>query len=102
MNLRGRDQEDCSWKPAWANSETLSYKHPLQKRAGGVSQGIGPEFGVIPALSRLRQEKSEFEAALCYIIRFSHKRTEISPVLVAHTCDLSCLDRSWFEASPGK
>jgi hypothetical protein len=24
--------------------ETLSQKHPSQKRAGGVTQGVGPEF----------------------------------------------------------
>jgi hypothetical protein len=24
--------------------ETLSQKHPSQKRAGGVAQGVGPEF----------------------------------------------------------
>jgi hypothetical protein len=32
-------------KPAWTNSfETLFCKNPSQKRAGGVAQGIGPEF----------------------------------------------------------
>jgi hypothetical protein len=24
--------------------ETLSHKNPLQKRAGGMAQGVGPEF----------------------------------------------------------
>jgi hypothetical protein len=38
----GRDQKDCVLKPAWAN--TLSRKNPSQKRAGGVTQGVGPEF----------------------------------------------------------
>jgi hypothetical protein len=38
---RGRDQEDLSSKPGWANS---SQKIPLQRRAGGVAQGVGPEF----------------------------------------------------------
>jgi hypothetical protein len=42
----GRDQKDCSLKPAWANSSMRSYlkKNPSQKRAGGVAQGKGPEF----------------------------------------------------------
>jgi hypothetical protein len=41
----GRDQEDHSLKPAQANSaqEPIS-KNPSQKRAGGVTQGEGPEF----------------------------------------------------------
>jgi hypothetical protein len=42
----GRDQENCNLKPAWTNSSWDSYleKNPLQKRACGVAQGIGPEF----------------------------------------------------------
>jgi hypothetical protein len=41
----GRDQEDHSLKPAQANSlrDSIS-KIPNTKRAGGVAQGIGPEF----------------------------------------------------------
>jgi hypothetical protein len=38
---RGRGQEDCDLKPAWANS---SQKNPSQKRAGRVAQGVCPEF----------------------------------------------------------
>jgi hypothetical protein len=44
----GIDQEDHSLEPAWANSlwgpyhkKTPSHTH---KKAGGVAQGIGPEF----------------------------------------------------------
>jgi hypothetical protein len=41
----GRDQEDCGLKPAQANSsETLSQKTLHENRAGGVAQGVGPEF----------------------------------------------------------
>jgi hypothetical protein len=41
----GRDHEDHSSKPAGQIvRETLSQKHPSQKRAGGVAQGVGPEF----------------------------------------------------------
>jgi hypothetical protein len=37
-----RDEEDRALKSVWA-VETLSQKNPLQKRAGGVAQGVGPE-----------------------------------------------------------
>jgi hypothetical protein len=32
--LEGRDQEDCCWKPAWANSSGKPYllKNPSQKK----------------------------------------------------------------------
>jgi hypothetical protein len=41
----GRDQEDCSSKPARGNSSPdLISKNPSQKRTGGVAQGLGPEF----------------------------------------------------------
>jgi hypothetical protein len=48
----GRDQEDCGSKPPWANTKppwaNSSWdpilKTPNTKRAGGVAQGIGPEF----------------------------------------------------------
>jgi hypothetical protein len=41
----GRDQEDHGLKPAQANSlrDPIS-KNPSQKMAGGVAQGLGPEF----------------------------------------------------------
>jgi hypothetical protein len=42
----GRDQEDCSSKPAQANRsrDPISKKNPSQKRAGGVAQGEGLQF----------------------------------------------------------
>jgi hypothetical protein len=41
----GRDQEVHSSKAArQIVRETLSWKNPSQKRAGGVAQGEGPEF----------------------------------------------------------
>jgi hypothetical protein len=41
----GRDQEDWGLWPAWANSSVRLYlKKPLQKRTGGVADGVGPEF----------------------------------------------------------
>jgi hypothetical protein len=44
----GRDQEDCGLKPSQANSfqDPISRK-PITKKggvAGGVAQGVGPEF----------------------------------------------------------
>jgi hypothetical protein len=35
------DQKDCYLKPARAN---ILEKNPSQKRAGGMAQGVGPEF----------------------------------------------------------
>jgi hypothetical protein len=45
----GRDQEDHGLKPAWANSSrdpvlNPSPRRPAKKGAGGVAQGVGPEF----------------------------------------------------------
>jgi hypothetical protein len=31
-------------QPGQIVQETLSQKHPSQKRTGGVAQGVGPEF----------------------------------------------------------
>jgi hypothetical protein len=40
-----RDQEYHSLKPARANSsQDPFWKNPSQKRAGGVAQGVDPEF----------------------------------------------------------
>jgi hypothetical protein len=42
---KGRDQEDGGLKPAWTNSsQDYLKKYPSQKRAGGLAQGVGPEF----------------------------------------------------------
>jgi hypothetical protein len=40
------DQEDLSLKPTWANSSgnPILEKNSSHKRAGGVAQGVGPEF----------------------------------------------------------
>jgi hypothetical protein len=44
-NSGSRHQEDCGSKPAQANSsQPYLEKNPSQKRAGGVAQGVGPEF----------------------------------------------------------
>jgi hypothetical protein len=42
----GRDQEDPSSNPAWANSsQDLISKRPITKiKAGRVAQGVGPKF----------------------------------------------------------
>jgi hypothetical protein len=42
---RGRDQEDRVSKSAGQIvCRILSQKNPSQKRAGGMAQGVGPEF----------------------------------------------------------
>jgi hypothetical protein len=42
----GRNQEDCGSKPVSANSlGDTNLKNPITKKeAGGVAQGVGPEF----------------------------------------------------------
>jgi hypothetical protein len=42
----GKDQEDCGSQPpqAKSSSDPISKKKPTQKRAGGVAQGVDPEF----------------------------------------------------------
>jgi hypothetical protein len=45
MYSGGRDQEAHSLnQPRQIVHETLPQKNPSQKRAGGVAQGVGPEF----------------------------------------------------------
>jgi hypothetical protein len=42
----GRDQKDFGSKPAWENSsrDPISKKNYHKNRAGGMAQGVGPEF----------------------------------------------------------
>jgi hypothetical protein len=41
----GREEEDCSSKPAQANSSERTYfKTTLHKKAGRVAEGVSPEF----------------------------------------------------------
>jgi hypothetical protein len=44
--LGGRDQENRDSKPTLENSsqDPIWKKNPSQERAGGVAQGVGPEF----------------------------------------------------------
>jgi hypothetical protein len=46
LTTQERDWADHSLKPAWANSsrDPISKKTHLIKGAGGIAQGIGPEF----------------------------------------------------------
>jgi hypothetical protein len=54
----GRDQEDLGLKPAQAKFRSpYLEKNPLQKRAGGVVRGVGPEFK--PQYSKKKKEKSK-------------------------------------------
>jgi hypothetical protein len=40
LTMEGRDQEDCSSRPAQVKSETLSQKYPTQKRTGKMAQEV--------------------------------------------------------------
>jgi hypothetical protein len=42
-------------QPRQIVQETLSRKHPSQKRAGEVAQGVGPEFNPSTAKKKKRQ-----------------------------------------------
>jgi hypothetical protein len=58
LGAGGTDQEDQSLKPAWANSSCdPTSKNPSQKRAGGVAQGVGPEFK--PQYHHIKKERKE-------------------------------------------
>jgi hypothetical protein len=64
-NSGGRDQEDRGSKPARANSSQDSILKRFilqpQKRAGGVGQGVGPEFK--PQYNKNKKDKNT--AAIC-------------------------------------
>jgi hypothetical protein len=54
----GRDQEDCSSRPAWAKNKTLSQKYPTHKRrTGGMAQ-------VVECL--LSKREPEFKLQYCH------------------------------------
>jgi hypothetical protein len=54
----GRGQEDHSSKPVWAKFERPCLeKNPSQKRAGGVAQGVGPEFK--PQYQKKKKKRKE-------------------------------------------
>jgi hypothetical protein len=54
----GRNQEDQDSKPAQANSswDPISKKNLFQKKAGGVAQGVDPEFK--PSTAKQQQQKN--------------------------------------------
>jgi hypothetical protein len=93
----GRDQEDCSLKPDWANSSSdLILKNPFTKRAGGVAQGVGPEFKL------QHQKKKKKNDNFLSVQFFSPRELECGKglrfknlysvrVLVAHACNPSYL-----------
>jgi hypothetical protein len=55
--INGRDKKDPGLKPAQANISATPYleKNPLQKRAGGVAQGVGSEFNPPPILPKKKR-----------------------------------------------
>jgi hypothetical protein len=56
-----RDQEDLDSKPAQANSSRnpISKNQSHKKRAGGVAQGIGPEFKPQNCKKKKKKEKKK-------------------------------------------
>jgi hypothetical protein len=57
--LRSRDQEDHGLKPAWEDRSARPYliKNHFQKRAGGVAQGVGPEFKLLYCKKKERKKE---------------------------------------------
>jgi hypothetical protein len=47
-------------KPRQIVQETLSRKNPSQKRAGGVAQGIGPEFKPQYCKKKKKKKKKKY------------------------------------------
>jgi hypothetical protein len=66
----GRDQEDHGSKAAGANSlrDPTSKKIHHKKRAGGVAQGIGPEFK--PQYQKKKGKKQKRERKRAGVLRF--------------------------------
>jgi hypothetical protein len=64
----GRDQEDCSLKPTWANgSRDPILKKTLHKnRAGGVAQDVSPEFKPQKQKTKKVHDSRHFSIALTF------------------------------------
>jgi hypothetical protein len=102
LATHGRDQEDHGLKLAWANSSMRPYleKNPPPKRAGGVTQGVDPEFKLQYC------QKIKIKKEINYWSKFSLIKYGSKFVAVAHPCNPRCLivelGGSCFKASPGK
>jgi hypothetical protein len=70
----GRDQEDQGFKSAWANSlwDPIS-KNPSPKRAGGVAQGVEPEFK--PQYHKKIKERSKMSSMTQISLCINKKET---------------------------
>jgi hypothetical protein len=67
----GRDQKDHSSKPEQANhSRAPVLKTPFTKRAGGVVQGVGPEFKLWYHKKK-KKKKKKLEAIISYLFSIS-------------------------------
>jgi hypothetical protein len=65
--LEGRDQEDRGSKSAPANSSRdPTSKTPSQKRAGGMVQGVGPQFK--PQYCKKKKKKLKNNSGGNYIL----------------------------------
>jgi hypothetical protein len=73
----GRDKEDCSLKPVQASSSRDPISKILNtKRAGGVAQGVGPEFKP----QHHNKIKTAMEYRLVLNLQHSPHSTEITGV----------------------
>jgi hypothetical protein len=74
-----RDQDACDSKSTWANSlqDPIS-KNPSQKRAGGVAQGVGPEFNCTTAKKPKKQKNPGLSDAELY----QNLKEELIPILL--------------------
>jgi hypothetical protein len=73
----GRDQKENGSKPAQANSsrDPIS-RNPSQKRAGGVAQGVGPEFK-LQYCKRKKKRAYECSLQLLLLSIFFHVSKEL-------------------------
>jgi hypothetical protein len=73
----GRDQEDRSSKPAWANSSKRPYLKNThhKKRAGGVAQSVGPEFKPQYHKTQTNKQKTTIRSDFKHV-RMATKKTK--------------------------
>jgi hypothetical protein len=86
-----RDQEDRGSKPAGQTVlKTLCLKNPSQKRAGGVAQGVAPEFK--PQYRKKREKEEEERMAKFQVTKFTFHNELLSvfPLIWWHFPNTLC------------
>jgi hypothetical protein len=71
----GRDQEDPGSRPSQTNRSARLYlkkQNPSQKRAGGVAQGVGPEFK--PQYQKKKEKKKSTDGCETRGRKFKEKQ----------------------------